>query len=826
MQYPKLVESKTAANEVAIIEWNPGMDLLATVFTNGALTCSRLLSLQKVWHKQPCGKVVSVAWRPDGRVLALGAYDEKTKENVCTLYDVEDGKEIHSITMTCNITSVAWFSCSVPGVITGQQEKEDPIRPKKSTPSNYCDPVKENFSHQLAHEQTQLNTLMISTSDGRINFYALGLFYLGRVSVSDGPQIYKTHMSSCMQFITSILNSSSNPENGNSILRVLKFDTFNKRSKEILNVSRMYAKITDELEYLEDTLSAIKTSWTDVLAGLDNKLSSYCSRRSKKPDESDTSYTFISADDLLQLLVLGTPSDNLEKFLADMSDKGLRKLNNAIEQTCLRVQNLIVKNAQKCCYHLHKDLNQLRGMSLWRERYSEVGLDDKSIVEAMRDVGVLMLKLTELQQVIDHSLKSTKSFFRWLISIACRLTGEQNNSAIPNDVNKTTQQDIQLITDFILENFDYNTNQDELGSFLSRDGGGDNTANDSYANRPTCSNFTLEQVGQYFKNESLTRLKYSFTRPESNFWIEFFKQRPDITELKVLEEDGSSVLLFYPHRADTSLVQEHKRASSSIATAFDSVASNFEQLLDSGSYVINLNDFIRNAPANKIRVETDVQSMTHHTIFQTKPGPVTRQYLISQSLLDKSFKLISVEFQTNLHNSTRQSRLSTQCSAGNIVITDSCFYENKESRKMLMTFLLIDQTANDTVIVQIELSKLLEGANSSDRRPHKDLGKVFRTNDTIDKHSLQQILRLDLQTDPAYARKHDPEMMVKKIKGVVARDMFASSSRGVIAFTSSGNKRLHIYELESMTLEPEIIDDEIEGDDKVDESLIDTDLLG
>lgn len=805
------------------------MDLLATVYTNGALTCSRLLSLQRVWYKQPCGKVVSVAWRPDGRVLALGAYDEKTKENICTLYDVEDGKEIHNIKMNCKITSVAWFSCSLP---SNQQEKEDPIRPKKMIPSNCCDPVKENFSHQLAHEQTQLNTLMISTSDGQINFFALGLFYLGRVSVSEGPTIYKTHMSSCMQFITAILNNTtsssssaaSNPEHGNSILRVIKFDTFNRRSKEILNVARMYAKITDELEYLEDTLSAIKTSWTDVLAGLDNKLSSYCSRRSKKPDESDTSYTFISADDLLQLLVLGTPSDNLEKFLADMSDKGLRKLNNAIEQTCLRVQNLIVKNAQKCCYHLHRDLNLLRGMSLWRERYSDVGLDDKSIVEAMRDVGVLMLKLTELQQVIDHSLKSTKSFFRWLISIACRITGEQNNSVVPNDVNKTTQQDIQLITDFILENFDYNTNQDEFGSFLSREGG--DFTNDSYANRPTCSNFTLEQVGQYFKNESLTRLKYSFTKSNSNFWIDFFRQRPDITEPKILEEDGSSVLLFYPHRADTSLVQEHTRASNSIATAFNSVASNFEKLLDDSSYVVNLKDFIQNAPTSKIRVETDVQSMTHHTIFQTKPGPVSRQYLMSQSLSDKSFRLISIEFQTNLLNSTRQSRLSSQYSMGNIVITDSCFYENKDSRKMLITFLLIDQAAGDTVIVQIELDKLLAGANSPDRQSQKNLARVFRTNDTIDKYSSQQILRLDLQTDPACNRKHEPEMMVKKIKGVIARDMFASSSRGVIAFTSCANKRTHIYELESTTLDPEIVDDEIEGDDKVDESLIDTDLLG
>lgn len=820
MQYPKLVESKTATNEVITIEWNPGMDLLATVFNNGTLTCSRLLSLQKVWHKQSCGKLISIAWRPDGRVLAISSYNEKTKENICTLHDVEDGKEINSITKDCEITSVAWFNCSPA---TDQRDKDDPIRPKRPV-SSFSVVANENFSHQLAHKQTQLNILMISTDNGSISFYALGLFYLGDLLVHGEPnsRILQTHMSSCMRYITSVV-MIQNPNSTQSTLRVIKLDTFQERSDEILRVAKMYAKITDELEYLDDTLSAITTSWTDVLAGLDNKLSSYCSRKSKNPDESCSSYTFISADDLLQLLVLGFLSDNLEKFLADMSDKGLRKLNNAIEQTCLRVQNLIVKNAQKCCYHLYGDLNMLRGMSLWRERFSDVGLDDKSIVEAMRDVGSLMLKLTELQQVIDHSLKSTKSFFRWLISIACRMSGEQNNSVVPNDVNKTTQQDIQLITDFILENFDYNSNQDELASFLGKEGE-ESTANETWSNRPTCSNFTLEQVGQYFKNEPLSRLKYSFTRPNSNFWIDFCKQKPEITEPKILEEDGSSVLLFHPHHSDTSLIQEHKQACKSIENAFKSVASNIKLTLDGSSNLINLKDFIRNAPTEKIRVETDTKTMQHYTTFQLKVGQVSKQYLLAQSLVGKTFKLISIEFQILSLNSSRQSVSRFSSSSGTLVITDSCFYENKENKKMLLSCLLLDQTLGDTLIVQMELSKLTENPNCVDRNL-KDIGKIFRTNDLIDKHSSQIVLRLDLNTCPAHERKHDPEMMVKRIKGVMGRDMFSSSSRGVIAFTSCENKRLHLYEFESSASGPEIMEDEVESDDRIDESLIDTDLL-
>ena len=68
-------------------------------------------------------------------------------------------------------------------------------------------------------------------------------------------------------------------------------------------------------------------------------------------------------------------------------------------------------------------------------------------------------------------------------------------------------------------------------------------------------------------------------------------------------------------------------------------------------------------------------------------------------------------------------------------------------------------------------------------------------------------------------------MMIKRIKNILGSDMYACSSRGVIAFISTNQKRSRLYELESAVLGPEIVDDELEGEDKINESLIDTDLL-
>lgn len=740
------------------------MDLLATVFSNGVLICSRLLSLQEVWHKQ-FTTIISICWRPDGKVLAVA--DELN----CTLHDVEDGKVLHTIESPQIIASVSWF----------QLEQESNQRAMQSE----C-LLDKSFSHQLAHEQTKLNVLIISTREDITKFYALGLFYLGSMFKHDMSKIShvsKTHLSACMRYLTTVSGHNDEP-NKAFAMRVVELDIFNKRGNDILLVAKLYAKITDELEYLEDTLSAMTTSWTDVLAGLDSKLSSYCSRKAQRPDESGSGYTFLSADELLQLLVLGFPSDNLEKFLTDMSEKGLKKLNNAIEQTCLRVQNLIVKNAQKCCYHLHGDLNMLRGMSQSKERFQLIGLQPKPVIEAMRAVGSLVLKLTELQQVIDHSLKSTKSFFRWLISIACRMTNEQTNTSVINDNNKMTQQDIQLITDFILENFDYNSTVDESDSFLGQNSlDTSNTDN----NRPTCSNFTLEQVGQYFKNESLSRLKYSFMKPETNFWIEFLKQRPELTD-----KNYGNGLLFYRHNAEASLIQEHRRARESVLSAFTSVSSEIEETMKHTTTILNNRQYIRFTDLTKIYIETDVKKLRHYTLTHSTVNRIEQMFVISQSLIDKQCEFIPVEFDPSIE------------------IFDYGFFEDKESKTLLVLFLLASRTQRLTVIVQIEFNKILEHIYS-----HKNSAKRG-----------SKVLKIDLDTEPAYKRVHKPEMMVKKIKDTVGTDMFSSSGRGVIAFTSCESKRIHLYEMESSSAGLEIMDDEVGGDEKVDESLIDTDLMG
>lgn len=794
----KLVDCKTVEHEISILKWNPKMDLLATVYSNGFLSITRLLLWKKVWSRDPNGAINSICWRPDGRVLAIAIYDSKTKENYCALHDVENGKTISSIETKQHITSISWFKYDES--ITN--ENGDVHEYLQQFNYEMQDSAK-SFCHQLSQEQSNLNILCISTTEGKIFLYALGLYLVGELTLPEWQptqKIVDVHLSSCFEYATVITQVDQLRNNVSVSLRTMRLEILASRHQEILNVARLHSKILIELEYLDDTMAAIVTCWEDVLAGLDSKLCSYSSRRNKLATSRYGGYTFLGADELLQLLVVGHLSDNLEKFITDMSEKGLKKLNHAIEQTSMRVQNLVVKHAQKCCYHLHNDLNKLKGMSLWREKYQLIGLDDDFVIKAMRSVGSLMLKLTELQQVIDHSLKSAKSFFGWLISVVLSMNVERgNNTDAPAEAVKTSQQNIQLITDFILENFDYNSKDDDCDESSKIE------LVESSNNRPTCSNFTLEQIGQYFKDESLTRLKHSFTKRGANFWIDFLKDRPELVDGSARDNDQNSLLLFYPHSPDNSLVQEQNNTKDCILTSFNRVADNLTRHLKQHETYMYLKDFIRNVQMRRVHVETNRKLNLHHTIFLTRN--IDCMYLLSCMLDDRNaFRLFKISFVPKRPRSadcdvSTSSISSANTSLKSLHICDLCFFNPS-----VISLLLVDST--DTFIVQVKISHLFE---IKDAVYHNidDVADALKNIKSLETTCESLTIELDVYGS-IETRERIPGTLVKRIRSTIGKDTAVCGSRKVVAFTSFGNKKVSLFEIDSCSVD-ELADEEGDG---------------
>lgn len=98
------LEDKPCSAEILYQRWSPKMDLLALVTVEGEVWLQRL-SWKRVWTISTAeGRALSVAWRPDGKILAVAFNDGKIQ-----LFDIENAECIHKTKIESTPTSMDWI---------------------------------------------------------------------------------------------------------------------------------------------------------------------------------------------------------------------------------------------------------------------------------------------------------------------------------------------------------------------------------------------------------------------------------------------------------------------------------------------------------------------------------------------------------------------------------------------------------------------------------------------------------------------------------------------------------------------------------------------
>uniref|UniRef100_A0A0K8RBT8 Anaphase-promoting complex subunit 4 n=1 Tax=Ixodes ricinus TaxID=34613 RepID=A0A0K8RBT8_IXORI len=116
--------------------------------------------------------------------------------------------------------------------------------------------------------------------------------------------------------------------------------------------------------------------------------------------------------------MFGTPSDALEKFLLhDLTEKGLKKLGHSIDLCYCNIQKYVLKHLQTVTEALYFHFCDLRGMARWEERFGPIGLSEAAVANVLQCTGAFLMKLMELLQVIDSSMRNFRAFFRWLYAV-------------------------------------------------------------------------------------------------------------------------------------------------------------------------------------------------------------------------------------------------------------------------------------------------------------------------------------------------------------------------------------------------------------------------
>uniref|UniRef100_A0A6Q2WTQ1 Anaphase-promoting complex subunit 4 n=1 Tax=Esox lucius TaxID=8010 RepID=A0A6Q2WTQ1_ESOLU len=431
------VGEKQLPNPVLCMAWSPKRDLIALANTAGELLLHRLANFQRVWSLPPnenTGKeITALAWRPDGKILAF------KKADILHLFPVENP-------VSCMHWMEVLEESSVLSSFYSSEDESNLFLPKLPTlPKRY-----NSLCHRICFEKSdeilnllgevRLNILVLGGGSCLLELYAYGMYKIATL-----PEVPGTCRSLCLSsdlkslsIITEIRSSDNDPE-----IRYIQLDTglLSDCLPEVTRMARKFTHISTLLQYLRLSLTCMCEAWEDILMQMDLRLTKFVQEKNTNTQVQD---------EFLELLLWGQSSPELQALLMNqLTVKGLKKLGQSIETSYSSIQKLVISHLQSGSEALLYHLSEVKGMSLWKQKFHPLGLDSVAIEDAITAVGSFTLKANELLQVIDKSMKNFKAFFRWLYVAMLRMSEDH----VPPELNKMTQKDIAFVADFLSEHF-------------------------------------------------------------------------------------------------------------------------------------------------------------------------------------------------------------------------------------------------------------------------------------------------------------------------------------------------------------------------------------
>uniref|UniRef100_A0A3B4YZ32 Anaphase-promoting complex subunit 4 n=1 Tax=Seriola lalandi dorsalis TaxID=1841481 RepID=A0A3B4YZ32_SERLL len=453
------VGEKQLPNPVLCMAWSPKRDLIALANTTGELLLHRLASFQRVWSLPPSeytGKeITALAWRPDGKILAFSLGD--TKQVV--LCGVEKAEILHVFPVQNPVTCMHWMEVmeesSALSAFYNSEDESKLFLPKLPTlPKSYSTTSK-IFSEEKSDEimnllgEVRLNILVLGGDHGFVELYAYGMYKIATLTGVSG-RCRSLSLSSdlkSLSVITEVRSADNNPE-----ICYVQLDTglLSDCLPEVTRMARKFTHISTLLQYLHLSLTCMCEAWEDILMQMDLRLTKFV-------QEKNT--TTQVQDEFLELLLWGQSS----------------------------IQKLVISHLQSGSEALLYHLSEVKGMSLWKQKFEPLGLDSVALEGAITAV--------------------VKRFPSPFTSCSMLRMCEEH---VPPELNKMTQKDIAFVADFLSEHFSENEELfDRKGKY-----------------------FNVERVGQYLKDEDEDLVSPPNTK--GNQWLNFLQESTYLKESPLL----------------------------------------------------------------------------------------------------------------------------------------------------------------------------------------------------------------------------------------------------------------------------------------------------
>ncbi|KAJ1214456.1 hypothetical protein NDU88_002075 [Pleurodeles waltl] len=734
------VGEKQLPHEVVFMAWSPKRDLIALANKAGEVLLHRLANFQRVWSLPPnenTGKeVTSLAWRPDGKILAFGLADTMR----VILCDVEKPESLHTLTVSSPVACMHWMEITEENsALTSFYNAEDEsnlLLPKlPALPKNYSATAK-IFSEEKADEilkllgDVRLNVLVLGGNSGAIEIYAYGMYKIATITEVTGSclGLCMSNDLKSLSVVTEVATETT-PD-----VTYIQLDTslLSNYLPEVTRMARKFTHISTLLQYLNLSLSCMCEAWEEILMQMDSRLTKFVQEKN-----TETSVQ----DEFMQLLLWGKASPELQALLmSQLTVKGLKKLGQSIESSYSSIQKLVISHLQSGSETLLYHLSELKGMALWKQKYKPLGLDGKNIEDAITAVGSFILKANELLQVIDSSMKNFKAFFRWLYVAMLRMSEDH---VLP-ELNKMTQKDITFVADFLTEHF--------------------NEAPDLYDRKGKY--FNVERVGQYLKEEDDHLMSPPNT--EGNQWFNFLQSSVYLKESPLLFPYHPQKSLHYVKRQMQGIIDQ------CLQKPADIIGKSIQQAACLKLYKISKSEESLPRLLKLPFLWNDKKAGLHYVMFTMLESSKSKVYVLRQPTdLSRSTTngLLAMEFGNPLDSADESSNESLYS------CLDAHFYDDETITVVLKNS--GEQEGKDRILSQLSLSSVYF---------QKDLEKNF---------SLDSNQRVDEHTDDIPTNRVFLGNQWRVLENMKAQYVSVNGIRKVACVLSSNLRHVRVFEMDA-----------------------------
>ncbi|KAG0220771.1 Anaphase-promoting complex subunit 4 [Mortierella sp. GBA43] len=396
--------------------------------------------------------VVSLAWRPDGKMIAVGLGNGHV-----TAYDYKDGSVAFTMAYPTggDTQSGSLRQQQMMAALSKHrsflQNKAKVMEPVPVIPSD-VDDVDEESSGIM-------NVLFAGDNQGSFRLRLFGIFDVNPIPLLKLMEAYGVNSFKAFDILDAdiqldlsefVIVASGTQHHGQTsaaekhVLRItLTSELLEKRPREIRILGLKKRAVNSLTNYLADCLRVMQADYRDIRRTVED-----CLEKAQQFLDDNGEVT-TPMHEFMQLLMTGRPTLSMDQYMqTELGRQGIKSWMVTSKAAYTNIQRTAFECLLPACERLLIHLSDILGCSRWTDRYKILQLEETQVYNCIKIAGDFVGAIERLFLAMKTEIKNFQEFCNWL-SHVMEAMQPSNRNQDGEDENKLPPVDVLAVSEYL-----------------------------------------------------------------------------------------------------------------------------------------------------------------------------------------------------------------------------------------------------------------------------------------------------------------------------------------------------------------------------------------